>query len=130
MSSIRNNVNLIGHLGADPEIRTTSAGKKYASFRLATTDNYKDSKGEWQSDTQWHSVITFDSFAVERIEQQLKKGSFVAINGKLTYRNYTDQSNITKYITEIRLENLLILDKKSMSESPKFNAPEMDDLPF
>jgi len=130
MSSIRNNVNLIGHLGADPEIKTTNTGKKYASFRVATTDSYKDSKDEWQSETQWHSIISFDNFTVERIENQLRKGSFIAITGKLTYRSYTDSSSVTKYFTEIRLESFLILDKKGNNDDSPHQTQAMDDLPF
>lgn len=133
MSNLKNYVQLIGHLGADPEIKTLEKGTMVANIRVATTEHYKNAQGEWQDDTQWHSCALWERLA-ERAKEYLKKGTFVLIQGKLVYRNYEDSNGVKRYYTEIRVTNFLILDKKSNGNSEIATSTEdsgaNDDLPF
>lgn len=137
MSTIRNQVQLLGFVGNNPEMRTTTTGKKVAGFRIATTDSYKDKNGEWQNETTWHNISCWESLA-ERVEQQLKKGSYVVLTGKLTYRKYTDSNNIERNYTEIRMDSFILLDRQknddnNMGESALQDNQAIatdDDLPF
>ena len=110
MTTLKNNVQLIGRLGNNPEVRTFESGKKMTTFSMATNETYYNNKGEKVEDTQWHNIVAWDKKA-DIIEEYLKKGSEVAIQGKLINRNY-EKDGITKYITEINLGELLMLDKK------------------
>lgn len=100
MNSIRNQVQLIGHLGKNPELKTFENDRKMVKFSLATNENYKDQKGEKQTITQWHNVIAWGKTA-ENIHVMATKGSEIAIQGKLTYRQYKDANGTEKYITEV-----------------------------
>jgi single-strand DNA-binding protein len=111
MTSLRNNVQLIGRLGKDPEVRTFESGKKMASFSIATTDSYKNQKGEKVQDTQWHNLVLWDKLA-DIAGQYLKKGSEVAISGKLVHRNYETTGGEKKYITEINVSEIEMLGSK------------------
>lgn len=110
MYSLRNKVQLIGNLGNAPEIKNTEAGKKLAKFSVATTETYRNAQGEKVKETQWHNLIAWGKVA-DIIEKYLKKGSEVAIEGKLVTRNYTDKEGIKKYVTEIQVDELLMLGK-------------------
>ena len=111
MTNLRNSVKLIGHLGKDPEIRTFDSGKKMASFSIATTEKYKNQKGEKISDTQWHNLVTWGRLA-DVAGKYLKKGSEVAVEGKLVHRSYETDGGEKKYITEINVTDMLMLGKK------------------
>ena len=111
MNALRNKVQLIGNLGANPEIKTFDQGKKLAKMNLATNESYKNAKGEWVKETQWHNLIAWGKTA-EIVEKLLKKGSEVAIEGKLINRNYTDKDGNKRYITEIEVNELLMLGSK------------------
>lgn len=145
MSNLKNKVQLIGNLGADPEIKVFD-NTKLARFSVATNENYKDRNGEWQKETTWHNVTCWGPIA-DRAEQFLKKGSFVLIEGKLVNRDYTDDKGEKRYITEVRVRNFLMLDKRdadsdftnsSNASSTSTNATTNnnvvneteDDLPF
>lgn len=110
MTSLKNSVHLIGRLGNEPQVRTFESGKKMASFSLATNETYLNNKGEKVSDTQWHNVVVWGKKA-EVVEKYLKKGSEIALEGKLVNRSY-ESNGAKKYITEINLNDLLMLDKK------------------
>ncbi len=110
MTSLKNSVQLIGRLGSDPEIRTFDSGKKMASFSLATNETYYNTQGEKVEDTQWHNVVVWNKKA-DVVENYLKKGSEIAVEGKLINRSY-EKDGVTKYITEINLNELLMLGKK------------------
>ncbi len=110
MSSLRNSVHLIGRLGEDPQVRDFESGKKLATFSLATNENYYNSKGEKVEDTQWHNVVVWGKKA-EIVEKYLRKGSEIALEGKLLNRSY-EKDGGTRYITEINLNELLMIDKK------------------
>ena len=100
---------LIGNLGKDPEVKTFGEKKK-ASFTLATTDTYKNQKGEKVSDTQWHNVVIWGSLATVA-EEYLHKGQEVCIEGKLVHRSY-EAAGEKKYITEISVNDLVMLGGK------------------
>ncbi|THU32477.1 single-stranded DNA-binding protein [Niastella caeni] len=108
MYAIRNKVQLIGNLGQLPEIRTTENGKKVARFSIATNDTYRNSKGERITETSWHNVIAWGKLA-EIAEKFLTKGREVAVAGKLVHRHYTDKNGIKRYVTEVVLNELLLL---------------------
>ena len=110
MNTLRNKVQLIGNLGADPEIMTLESGKKLAKLSIATNETYKNSEGEKVTTTQWHQVVAWNKTA-DIIEKYLMKGSEVAIEGKITYRSYEDKEGVTKYTTEIVCNELLLLGK-------------------
>jgi len=112
MNALKNKVQLIGNLGKDPEIITLDSGKKLAKFSIATNESYKNAKGEKVEDTQWHNVIAWNKTA-EIVEKYLVKGNEVAVEGKLTTRNYEDKDGIKKYITEIVVNELLMLGNKN-----------------
>jgi len=133
MSTLRNRVQLIGHLGADPEIKTLESGAKLAQIRIATNERYKTQNGEWKEETMWHNITAWNLLA-ERMQQQLNKGSFVMIEGKLVNRSYTDSEGTKKYITEVRALSMMKLDKKTTEASSLVTEPQEDvhddDLPF
>ncbi|HNP24699.1 MAG TPA: single-stranded DNA-binding protein [Panacibacter sp.] len=111
MNSLRNKVQLIGHLGSAPEIKTLDGGKKLARINLATNETYKNAKGERITETQWHNVIAWDK-AAGIVEKYFTKGLEVMIEGKLVNRNYTDKDGIKRYSTEVQATELLIISKK------------------
>jgi single-strand DNA-binding protein len=111
MNALRNKVQLIGHLGMDPEIKALESGKKLAKVSIATNETYKNSKGERITETQWHNLIAWGKTA-EIVEKFLKKGSEVAIEGKLINRNYVDKEGVKRYVTEVEVNELLMLDPK------------------
>ena len=111
MNALRNKVQLIGNLGNNPEVITLESGKKLAKFSIATNESYKNAQGEKVTDTQWHNVIAWNKTA-EIVEKYLSKGNEVAVEGKLTSRSYEDKEGVKKYITEIVVNELLMLGGK------------------
>ena len=111
MSTLRNKVQLIGHVGNDPEIKTFDGGKKLAKLNVATNESYKNDKGEKVEETQWHSLIAWGKTA-DIIEKYVVKGKEIAIEGKLTHRSYEDKNGEKRYITEVVIEELLLLGSK------------------
>lgn len=109
MNSLKNKVQLIGHLGQNPELKTIDNGKKVVRFTLATDDSYKNSEGQKIKETTWHNIVAWNGLA-DLTGKYLKKGSKVALEGKIVYRTYEDKKGITKYITEIVLADLVFLD--------------------
>jgi single-strand DNA-binding protein len=110
MKSLRNSVQLIGRLGKDPEVKVFGEKKK-ASFSIATTDSYKNAKGEKVEDTQWHNIVIWGGLATVA-EKYLKKGNEVAIEGKLVHRVYETSAGEKKFITEINANDLVMLGGK------------------
>ncbi|MCM4161435.1 single-stranded DNA-binding protein [Antarcticibacterium flavum] len=108
MSTLRNKVQLIGHVGNAPEIVNLESGKKLAKFSLATNDFYKNSKGEKITDTQWHNVVAWGKLA-DLIENYVPKGKEVGLEGKLTSRSYEDKDGVKRYVTEIVCNELLLM---------------------
>lgn len=112
MNNVKNSVRLIGHLGQDPELKETGKNK-LVKFSLATNDTYKNEAGEKVEETQWHNLIAWGKQA-EVAKQYLKKGSEIAIEGKLTTRTYDDKDGIKRYFTEIVVRDFSFLGKKSV----------------
>ncbi|QYA25068.1 single-stranded DNA-binding protein [Gramella sp. MT6] len=110
MSTLRNTVQLIGHVGNDPEIVNLESGKKLAKFSVATNESYKNAKGEKITDTQWHNIVAWGKTA-ELIENYVPKGKEVGIEGKLTSRSYEDKDGVKRYITEVICNEILLLGK-------------------
>lgn len=122
MAGSLNKVLLIGRLGNDPEIRTTQDGRSVVSFSLATSDTWRDKNtNERKERTEWHRVVIFNEGLSKVVEQYVKKGSRVYLEGQLQTRKWQDQSGQEKYTTEIVLQNysgnLTILDSSGESSS-------------
>ncbi len=115
MYALKNKVQLIGNLGNAPEVKTLESGKKMARFSVATSESYRNAKGEKVTDTQWHNLVAWGKVA-EIVEKFLTKGKEVAIEGKLINRSYNDKEGNKKYITEIQVNELLMLGVKPTEE--------------
>jgi len=111
MFALKNKVQLIGNLGNKPEVRTTEAGKKIARFSIATNEIYKDSNGEKVTETQWHNLVAWGKVA-DIAEKYLDKGSEVVVEGKLVNRNYNGKDGNKKFITEVQVNEMLLLGEK------------------
>lgn len=106
MAGSVNKVILIGNLGRDPEIRSTANGGKVANLSVATSETWRDrSSGERREKTEWHRVVVFSEGLIKIIEQYLRKGSKIYIEGSLQTRKWTDQQGVEKYTTEVVLQN-------------------------
>jgi len=112
MYALKNKVQLIGNLGNAPEVKTLESGKKMARFSVATSESYRNAKGEKVTETQWHNLVAWGKVA-EIVEKYLSKGKEVAIEGKLINRSYNDKEGNKKYITEIQVNELLMLGAKT-----------------
>jgi single-strand DNA-binding protein len=96
----------VGNLGIDPEIVNFESGKKLAKFTVATNESYSDGNGNKTTSTQWHNVVAWGKLA-DFVEKHLRKGKEVALEGRLTYRQYEDKNKQKHYITEIVLDNFI-----------------------
>jgi single-strand DNA-binding protein len=112
MNSLRNRVQLIGHLGGDPEIKSLEGNKKVARFSLATNDEYTDKSGQKVKQTQWHQLVVWGRLA-DTCEKFLNKGKEIAIEGKLTYRTWNDKDGKTHNITEVLVNELMFMGSKA-----------------
>ena len=157
MAGSVNKVILIGNLGADPEIRRTQDGRPIANLRVATSESWRDkTTGEQREKTEWHRVVIFNEGLCRIVEQYLKKGSKVYLEGQLQTRKWQDQSGQDRYSTEVVLQGfnstLTMLDSRASSEagdrsgrgaefgnagpmernggSPKLHAELDDEIPF
>ena len=111
MARSLNKAMLIGNVGSDPEIRTTAGGARVAQFSLATSRRWNDRNGQQQEKTEWHRVVAWDKPfpLVDVIEKYLKKGERVYVEGEIEYRTYDDKDGNTRYVTEIRAREVLLL---------------------
>lgn len=112
MNALRNSVRLIGNLGDAPKVRKLESGKTVANFSIATSEIYYDQNGKKVSETTWHRLTAWGKQA-EIAENYLKKGSEIAVEGKLTNRSYEDKNGEKHYITEVVVNSILLLDKKN-----------------
>ncbi|MDO8840329.1 MAG: single-stranded DNA-binding protein [Parvibaculum sp.] len=122
MAGSVNKVILVGNLGADPEIRRTQDGRPIANLRLATSESWRDKNtGERREKTEWHRIVVFNEGLCKVIEQYVKKGAKLYIEGALQTRKWTDQSGVEKYSTEVVLQGfnsvLTMLDGKGGGSS-------------
>ncbi len=111
-----NKVFLLGHVGKEPEIRTTNGGMTIASFTLATADRAKDAQGNWVDKTEWHNLVAFQRTA-EIVRDYVKKGTQLFIEGKIQTRSWDDkESGAKRYKTEILVNELSLLGKPGGGE--------------
>ncbi|MES2544535.1 MAG: single-stranded DNA-binding protein [Bacteroidota bacterium] len=110
MSTLKNKVQLIGNVGNDPEIKNFEGGKKLANITLATNESYRNEKGDKVEETQWHRLTAWGKTA-EIIEKYVTKGKEIAIEGKLTHRSYDDKNGEKRYVTEVVINELVMLGK-------------------
>lgn len=135
-----NKVELLGYVGADPEVKTLESGKKVANIRLATNENYKKD-GETQEKTTWHNLTAWGKNA-ENIQNWVKRGQLLFIEGKLVYPNWEDENGSKRYGVTINVDKFKMLPtgaKKEQNVDPGENKipqeqippkEEADDLPF
>ena len=112
MSRSLNKVMLIGNLGADPEVRSTSGGSRVATFSLATSRTWTGASGDKQEKTEWHRCVVWNnksSQLADIVERYLKKGDKVYVEGRVEYRQWQDKENQTRYSTEINVRELIML---------------------
>lgn len=126
MASV-NKVIIVGNLGRDPEVRTFPSGDRVANVTIATTDKWKDKQsGEMKEATEWHRVV-FNGRLAEIVEQYLRKGAQVYVEGSLRTRKWTDKDGIEKYSTEIRADQMQMLGSRQEGTSsvttPSRRAP-------
>jgi single-strand DNA-binding protein len=137
-----NKVILIGNLGKDPEVRYTGSGVAVATFTLATNESWRDADGNTQERTEWHNLVAWRKLA-EVCGEYLKKGSKIYVEGRLQYRTYDDKNGVKRYVTEIVMDQMVMLDGRNRdaagggpdpgpSAPPSAPAPPAkdDDLPF
>jgi single-strand DNA-binding protein len=108
MNALRNNVKLIGRLGAQPEIVTFDSGRQLARFTLATNERYKDKSGQWKDLTQWHNINAWGKTA-ERIQKALSKGQEIMLEGRLVNQAYESKTGEKRYSTIVELTDFLML---------------------
>ena len=147
MAGSVNKVILLGNLGRDPDVRTMQNGKKVCTLSIATSDSWKDKEtGEKKEKTEWHRVVVFNEGLVNIIQQYVKKGSNVFIEGQLQTRKWEDKDGIEKYTTEVVLQGFnstfKMLDSKNSGSSENFSQDNSiedikefdseidDDIPF
>ncbi|WP_332060979.1 single-stranded DNA-binding protein [Bartonella sp. CB74] len=105
MAGSLNKVILIGNLGADPEIRRLNSGDQVANLRIATSESWRDrNTNERKERTEWHSIVIFNENLIKIVEQYLKKGSKIYIEGQLQTRKWQDQNGNDRYTTEVVLQ--------------------------
>lgn len=113
MSRSVNSITLIGNVGADPEIRTTSSGTKVASFSLATSRTWKDAKGAAQEKTEWHKCVVWGSAKGDGlagiVEKYVTKGTKLYVTGRVEYRSYENKDKQTVYVTEVNVSEVVLL---------------------
>ena len=120
-----NKVILIGNLGKDPELRYTSSGVAVASFSVATNESWKDPEGNTQERTQWHNIVAWRKLA-EICGEYLKKGGKIYLEGRLQYRNYDDKNGVKRSVTEIVMDQMVMLDSRGAGGGGAAAAPSAD----
>lgn len=111
MSNLKNSVRLIGNVGQIPTVTNLESGKKVARFSLATQDDYKDAEGNKVEQTDWHTIVAWGKTA-EIIEKYVEKGKKVAVDGMLKTRSYTADDGNTRYVSEVKIDEILLLGSK------------------
>lgn len=127
--SMNNQAQLIGRLGADPQVNYAPDGQMIANLRVATDESYKNQDGDRIQRTEWHRVVMFGKIA-EIANDYLSKGRLVGVSGKLRTRKWTDQDKIDRYTTEIVAFDLKMLDSKTEPKNDKNVLIDNDEIPF
>lgn len=112
MNTLRNSVRLVGNLGMDPDVKEFDNNKKLARLSLATSESYKNDKGERVVETQWHNLVMWGAQA-KFAEEELKKGDEIAVEGKLSNRTYTDKDGNKKYFCEVVVNEFIKLKSRN-----------------
>lgn len=110
MNAMKNRVQLIGHVGQEPEIKTFDGGKKVANITMATNEVYYKENGDKVEKTEWHKVKAWGKVA-DIIEKYVTKGKEICVEGKLTYSDYLDKNSEKRYVTEVVANDILLLGK-------------------
>jgi len=132
MSRLKNRIQLIGHLGSDPMVNTSTNGIKVSTLRLATKDLFKNKAGEWVDETQWHTLVIWGNLNTI-VEKYCQKGSELLVDGKLTYREYEDKKGDKRTITEIKVDSIIVMSKSKLNKgNEEICSQEMieEDSPF
>lgn len=127
MSRSLNKVQLIGHVGKDPDYTFTSGGTAVATFRLATSESWKDKNGALQENTDWHTIVVWNSQyrnLADIVHKLVHKGSKLYVEGKLKYRTYESRDGSKRTVTEIIADNIMLLDSKPSAEQSDVNTHE------
>jgi single-strand DNA-binding protein len=135
-----NQCQFIGHIGNDPEIKTTNSGSKIANLSLAVTEKWKNKQGERQERTEWVRLNCFQEGLIGVIESYVKKGSKIFVSGKMATRKWQTQEGQDRYSTEINIDKLVMLDSRDNSggnygaaqqgQAGNFSNDMDDDVPF
>ena len=120
MYALRNKVQLIGHLGQKPEVKTFENGRKKAKFSMATNEIYENASGVKVKETQWHHIVAWGKLA-DVVEKYLNKGMEVVVEGKLVHNTYQDKEGNKRYFSEVEIKEFLMLGK-SIGESEERSA--------
>lgn len=112
MKTLNNSVQLIGVLGTDPQVKELSNGQKMARLLIATTDQYSNPKGDKTSRTYWHYVVAWGKMA-EVAGKYLRKGSRLAVKGRLISTNYEDSQGNRRYVSQVVVNDLMMLDRRN-----------------
>ena len=121
MGTLRNSVHLIGRPGADPEIKKFGENKKLARFTLATNEKHYNDNMELVQETEWHNIIAWGRTA-EIVEKIVRKGRLMALEGRLQTRQYEDKDKNKRHVTEIVVDEFMLIDKMSSEDEPKDTA--------
>ena len=128
MSRSLNKVQLIGNLGADPEVRSIANGSRVANVNLATSRRWKGQDGQMQEKTEWHRLVFWNSNynkLADTVERFCKKGDKLYVEGSIEYRSWQDKEGQTRYTTEIRVTELILLSGRSGDSEGEGSAPRM-----
>ncbi len=136
MSRSLNKIMLIGNVGTDPEIRATGSGTRIAKFSLATNRQWKDAAGNKQEKAEWHRITVFGKL-VDVVEQWVKKGDRLYVEGRIEYSETENEAGIKRYWTDIIVSEMVMLGSTGETTSEPRQAPARspgtdpdDDLPF
>ena len=111
MKNLRNQVQLMGHLGTEPELKEFESGTQKVNFTMATNESYKNKEGEFVNETQWHKISAWNGTA-KYAQKYLSKGMEIMLQGKITYNSYEDKNGIKRYVTEIVADQIMMISKK------------------
>jgi single-strand DNA-binding protein len=127
MSRSLNKVALLGHVGSDPEVRSTQNGGRVASFSLATSNQWTDASGNKQEKTEWHRLVVWNQGKMtlaDVVERYVKKGAKLYVEGAIEYREWTDKDNQKRFTTEIKVRELILLGtSRAKGEDDGASAP-------
>ena len=126
MNELKNSVRLIGRVGNEPQVKKLGNGRTVVNFSVATTEMYRDSEGNRKSETTWHRIVAWGQPAAVA-EKYLKKGSEIAVEGKLANRNWDGRDGEKYFRTEVNISSLLLLAKNNQTQK---TAKAGNELPF